>query len=98
MVFTVVPSRPAVSSVAGPSKYRDMPWIFPLAPLGLQSRFGDKPVILQVCCPQNGTVVLKGFNISILDSRRYPGNGTRKYAYLQNTVAVVSSLRFVLIS
>ena len=28
--------------------------------LGLQSRFGDKPVNFQVLCPQHGTAVLKG--------------------------------------
>ena len=27
-----------------------------------QSRFGDKPVIFQAVCPQNGTAVLKGIH------------------------------------
>ena len=32
----------------------------PLTFLEPQSRFGDKPLKLQVVCPQNGTAVLKG--------------------------------------
>ena len=31
-----------------------------------QSRFGGKPLKLQVVCPQNGTAVLKGLNVDIL--------------------------------
>ena len=36
-----------------------------LSLLGPQSRFGDKPLKLQVVCPPNGTAVLKGLSIIV---------------------------------
>ena len=43
----------------------DVSWCV-LTPLEPQSRFGGKPLKLQVVCPQNGTAVLKGLSLNRL--------------------------------
>ena len=47
------------STIEAHRKFSEAP-MPPLTLLEQQSRFGDKPVISQVVCPQNGTTFLKG--------------------------------------
>ena len=56
--------------------------------LGLQSRFGDKPVKFGVICPQNGTAVLKGLtNVTTTTTgkKRPPTRHLHEAGYIQPT-------------
>ena len=58
-----------------------------------QSRFGDKPLIFQVVCPQNGTAVLKGLRgqLTVIAEAlgrlgSFGGGGRREAVLAQDTV------------